>query len=403
MSTILFRNGRYSIRYRLVLPDGTVLRVRLSDPSWTANRGLRYMRSIAPEMIARDKAERLARLGAGAVAPNLKASAPESALETACRAFLDWAALTRSPSTISNYKKIIRLYFLKPCGGLPVVRALAPEGAARVWRALSGSQCGPGQQRKVIATLRTMAGWMADHDIVSKALADGFARSFPDILVRVDPSADARENFWTADEWKAFTATFEKSDPWLLVFETIYWGALRLGEARALKVGDLDVARSSLMVHASITAGGIEGATKTPGSRQSVALPAWLTGRLVELVSDAPRTAPLLFPWRRVSCSTLRRVMNEHTARAGVKQITVHGLRHSIASRMIQEGVAPLVVSRHLRHSSMAITLSIYTHLFPGAAAGVIDRMSPYPDISVGTSRIKSGSKTGSICKNNRD
>ena len=45
-------------------------------------------------------------------------------------------------------------------------------------------------------------------------------------------------------------------------------------------------------------------------------------------------------------------------------KISLHGLRHSFASVANSQGVPMFDISRTLGHSSMAVTSSIYTHLF---------------------------------------
>ena len=52
--------------------------------------------------------------------------------------------------------------------------------------------------------------------------------------------------------------------------------------------------------------------------------------------------------------------------RAGMKGITLHSLRHSHASVMLQEGVSSRTVADRLGHSNVVITLGTYSHLPPG-------------------------------------
>jgi integrase len=56
--------------------------------------------------------------------------------------------------------------------------------------------------------------------------------------------------------------------------------------------------------------------------------------------------------------------------------VTLHGLRHSHASHMLASKVHPKVVQERLGHSSIAITMDIYSHLMPnmqGEAAAAVD------------------------------
>ena len=60
--------------------------------------------------------------------------------------------------------------------------------------------------------------------------------------------------------------------------------------------------------------------------------------------------------------------------------IRFHDLRHSCASLMLMAGVHPKIVSEMLGHSTVAITLDIYSHVTPGlqeAAAKRLDSVLP--------------------------
>jgi integrase len=58
------------------------------------------------------------------------------------------------------------------------------------------------------------------------------------------------------------------------------------------------------------------------------------------------------------------------------KKVRFHDLRHSHASQLLKEGIHPKVVSERLGHSSISITMDIYSHVLPGMqeeAASKID------------------------------
>jgi integrase len=50
---------------------------------------------------------------------------------------------------------------------------------------------------------------------------------------------------------------------------------------------------------------------------------------------------------------------------AGEKRIRFHDLRHSHATHALQAGIHPKIVSERLGHSSVSITLDIYSHVLP--------------------------------------
>ena len=52
--------------------------------------------------------------------------------------------------------------------------------------------------------------------------------------------------------------------------------------------------------------------------------------------------------------------------RAGLDGITLHSLRHTHASIMLQQGVSSKTVAERLGHSTVVITLDTYSHVTPG-------------------------------------
>lgn len=63
---------------------------------------------------------------------------------------------------------------------------------------------------------------------------------------------------------------------------------------------------------------------------------------------------------------SLNKTLNLALKKAGLKRITIHGLRHTVASILIEEGVPLATVAALLGHSSPATTANIYIHLLQG-------------------------------------
>jgi integrase len=59
-----------------------------------------------------------------------------------------------------------------------------------------------------------------------------------------------------------------------------------------------------------------------------------------------------------VSAQFLRRV-----DQSGLSRLTLHGLRHTWATVALEQGVHPRVVQERLGHSTISITLGIYSHV----------------------------------------
>jgi len=67
-----------------------------------------------------------------------------------------------------------------------------------------------------------------------------------------------------------------------------------------------------------------------------------------------------------ISADNLRRNFKLLTKKAGLPEITIHALRHTHATMLLQQGVHPKIVSERLGHSRVGITLDIYSHVIPG-------------------------------------
>ena len=187
--------------------------------------------------------------------------------------------------------------------------------------------------------------------------------------------------------WDAITLrTFlvlsrESEDPlhalWVLLATT----GMRWGEALGLRWDDLDMDAGRLRVVQTITQVRSKvtiGEPKTTSGRRSVALDpatvavlrehrkAMLKERLLVgpdfsdegLVFHRPDGA-CLRP-EAVSATFLRRV-----EQYGLRRLTVHGLRHTWATLALEQGIHPRVVQERLGHSTIAITLGIYSHVAP--------------------------------------
>lgn len=73
---------------------------------------------------------------------------------------------------------------------------------------------------------------------------------------------------------------------------------------------------------------------------------------------------PFVFgTFRSLPITSVQRAFSAAIKKSGVKPITIHSLRHSHATVLINAGVNIVAVSKRLGHSSINITLKTYAHL----------------------------------------
>jgi hypothetical protein len=69
------------------------------------------------------------------------------------------------------------------------------------------------------------------------------------------------------------------------------------------------------------------------------------------------------------------RVFKPLLARAGLRRIRFHDLRHTFGSMLIQAGASLAYIQDQMGHSSIQVTVDIYRHLIPGANTSFVDKL----------------------------
>jgi integrase len=62
-------------------------------------------------------------------------------------------------------------------------------------------------------------------------------------------------------------------------------------------------------------------------------------------------------------------------AKTSLPRIRFHDLRHSHATQFLAAGVHPKIASERLGHSTIGITLDLYSHVMPGMQANAAEQV----------------------------
>ncbi|MFD4393541.1 tyrosine-type recombinase/integrase [Kitasatospora sp. NPDC058478] len=68
--------------------------------------------------------------------------------------------------------------------------------------------------------------------------------------------------------------------------------------------------------------------------------------------------------------------LRKRTAELNLPKIGLHDLRHTAASIMIAENIPVAVISKTLRHTTLATTISLYGHLFKDSADQAVNALA---------------------------
>ena len=204
-------------------------------------------------------------------------------------------------------------------------------------------------------------------------------------------------NFLTKEELKEFlklaqTATLSYFFP--LVHLMSYTG-LRQGEALALKWSDIDFENKKITVDKTAVRIKEKQTLQTPKTKNSK-----------RVISIDPTTLSILKSWKKdqikiyfkngkhfegdenfiftnqrsewVHIHNFIRYFKRFIADHKLKPITPHGLRHTHASLLFSAGVEPKNISDRLGHSTVQITLDLYTHITEEQRTDTVEKLLEY-------------------------
>ncbi len=143
----------------------------------------------------------------------------------------------------------------------------------------------------------------------------------------------------------------------LAILEVLYGGGIRVAELCSLDLVDVDDDRGLLRVVGK----GDKERTVPLGAPARRALKAWRSVRLKMTTHEGSHALFVGVRGGRIDPRVARRVVHEAT-RAGGSEVGPHGLRHAMATHLLEGGADLRSVQEILGHASVATT-QVYTHV----------------------------------------
>ncbi|WP_258064454.1 site-specific integrase [Rathayibacter rathayi] len=287
------------------------------------------------------------------------------------------------PSTVANYTWMMRKHVV-PAVGRHRLDNLTPAHVRELHTKVAASGVSSRTVQLAHAVLRTMLSEAMREQLVARNVAT---------LVRTPRVERTDVSPWTPDEAALFLET-NRSDPHHSLYSAALALGMRKGELLGLRWSDVDLDARELRVRQTVQRlgagqGMVIGTPKTNRSRRTIPLPQLAVDALTarrraqlvdqQLMGERWTELGLVFTTSIgtiIEPTNLRRSFDAAIAKAGVRRIRFHDLRHTCASLLLAEGVPMRVVMEILGHSAMAITSDIYAHVMPSAltnAATAID------------------------------
>jgi integrase len=300
-----------------------------------------------------------------------------------------WVEALRPPagnlrqSTWLKYRTLSESYIIPRLGSV-LVQQLAPDQLDLIYSELLTSGRVGGNGRKGGGPL-SPSTVNAVHVVLHRALKDGVRKGLVlrNVADFADPPRPVKPEIecWTREEARAFLEALRENRLYAAYHLALASG-MRRGELLGLRWADVDLDKGMISVRQQLVASVSYEAriedVKTASSRRTIALDpetvavlrawkrrqledrmawgeAWQDSGLVSTRENGSPTHPILFSeW-----------FEKAVRAAGVKRITVHGLRHTHATLALKARIPVKVVSRRLGHASIRITLDTYAHVIP--------------------------------------
>lgn len=285
---------------------------------------------------------------------------------------------TLSPRTVEGYEQIIRrLTFLI---GHVVLTQLSPSDLQRYYTdsLTSGRLKGTGG----LSPLTVRHHHTLLHRALKNAMEWGLIMRNPADAAHPPHAVTPQISIMCENEVRVFLEATRNTRYFALFFTILYTG-LRRSEVLALRWSDIDLLMCTLSVSRSMhrLRGGeyIFRQPKSAKGRRMIALSP-LTVHVLKQYQETVATERLMlgstlkdsdlvfskYDGSPIRPDTLSRAWSDLAKKLGIPAHRLHDARHTHASLMLKAGIHPRVVQERLGHSTIAVTLDIYSHVLPG-------------------------------------
>lgn len=277
------------------------------------------------------------------------------------------------PQTVAGYEITIRRHIVPALGSIAVQKLTA----ARLQRQYS-DWLDQGVGVRTVRNCHMRLSQALDQAVRHNIVASNICRS-----VRQPKESKKRAAVWDTEDIKSFLNVAQDDSLHPLWHLLLYTG-MRRQEALGLRWRDINWERGTAHIVQTVIAdianrgaALIQHDTKTKTGARTVRLAPDTLSLLKEYRKTWAERKLAATTWEDndlIVCTSKGTPINPNNVTrsfdvlvkvAGVRDITVHGLRHTHATQLLKAGISAKVVSERLGHANIGITLDTYSHVLP--------------------------------------
>ena len=288
---------------------------------------------------------------------------------------------TVKPLSYQQYRSLIKNHLVPGLGNVPLQK-LTPEKI----QALYTQKLAEGYAPKTVALIHTVLHRALENAVRWNLVSRNVAK-----LVTLPRVARHESRTLTVEQARCLLEVARGSYIETLLLLAVTTG-MRRGELLALRWEDVDFENGVVSIRRTMNRitgrGPVETEPKTKSSRRTIVLP----GRVLEALKvhreqqDQGRIKAGS-EWHEqglVFCNRyggfmipqyVGKVFHKLLAKAALPDMRFHDLRHSMATVLLAAGVHPKIVQERLGHSTIAMTMDVYSHVLPSMQQDVARKL----------------------------
>ncbi len=225
------------------------------------------------------------------------------------------------------------------------------------------------------------------------AMNKGYITKNPmiDVIKPRSLKADKEVRALTIEEQQAFTnylmSKSIEEEPYKNVYLIQMYMGLRVSEALALRIGDINLNKNLLKVDKTLTVDKdgkvvMGNTTKTYAGIREVPIPDFIKNSIIEqmkLAENQKEHQLFISPKDSyVDNRNVNRILKLRLVGLGITGISTHSLRHTYGTRCVEAGMRAVALQRLMGHKDVAVTLNTYTSVFNRYKESELEKVNKY-------------------------
>jgi len=296
--------------------------------------------------------------------------------------FENYAPTRLKEVTAYNYKHQVEFHLLYYFGNMKL-KDITPAVITEFFKhhKSNGKKLSASTNKKLYTILQS---------IMTQAVKQGYIKDSPCNTAVYLPRAenkDKKRNYLETDQLQTLLEMIDSYSPFNTIIKVLLYTGIRSGECLGLQWEDIDFENKQIHIRHNLSDVGGKHFLSTPKTKSSIryiVMSDKLINILQEHKSEQEKNIAVLgktFEHPEMvftsetgnykDRSSLNTSFKRFIANTDFNYLTLHGLRHSNATLLLNKGVDIKIVSEHLGHSDIGITANIYADVLAMSKAKV--------------------------------